>query len=70
MKQSDTNLTKYVQNTPAENYTILVKEIKHFLRINGEIIYTHLLEDLLLLEVSGSQDGMQNVAKYLTVLQM
>jgi len=47
-----------------------VKEIKHFLRINGEIIYTHLLEDLLLLEVSGSQDGMQDVAKYLTVLQM
>lgn len=31
MKQSDTNLTKYVQNTPAENYTILVKEIKHSL---------------------------------------
>ena len=28
------------------------------------------LEDLLLLEVSGSQDGMQDVAKYLTVLQM
>ena len=36
MKQSNTNLTKYVQNTPAENYTILVKEIKHSLMINGE----------------------------------
>lgn len=31
MKQSDTNLTKYVQNTLVENYTILVKEIKHSL---------------------------------------
>lgn len=53
MKDSDINLTKYVQNLYAENYKTLIKKKKtEDLKKNGETYSVHRPKDSVLIHLS------------------